>query len=79
MAHADLVLGELGLAFDAAPALRNHDGLEAPRRRTRDMSMVRMQVQRSDRLSCLARLGQHVKIVIGPVRRRAGKIELPFA
>jgi hypothetical protein len=29
MPHADQVLGELGLAFDAALALRDHEGLEA--------------------------------------------------
>ena len=28
VAHADHVLGELGLAFDAALALRDHEGLE---------------------------------------------------
>ena len=29
VAHADHVLGELGLAFDAALPLRDHEGLEA--------------------------------------------------
>ena len=30
-------------------------------------------------LECVAKLGRDVKIVVGPVRRRAGKIELQFA
>ena len=30
-------------------------------------------------LELVARLGHDVKIVVGPVRRRAGKIELQFA
>ena len=30
-------------------------------------------------LECVAKLGRDVKILVGPVRRRAGKIELQFA
>jgi predicted XRE-type DNA-binding protein len=30
-------------------------------------------------LECVTKLGRDVKIVVGPVRRRAGKIELQFA
>jgi len=63
------------LTQEAAAALHGIDQSKVPpitRGQFRGVSETRL-------LELVARLGRDVKIVIGPVRRRAGKIELRFA